>query len=99
MLRPLTKREKTKSEMKNTIIEIKNTLDRINSKLEEAEQISNLENRVMASNQPEQVTGKNMQNDNRRRELSDSIKSNHIHVIGLPEEEEREKGAEHLLED
>ena len=31
-------------------------------------------------------------------ELSDSIKWNNIHIIGIPDEEEREKGAEGVLE-
>lgn len=40
-----------------------------------------------------------MQNENRLRELSDSIKHNYIHIKGVPEEEEeREKGAENLFE-
>ena len=37
-----------------------------------------------------------MQNENRLRELSDSIKHNNIHIIGILEEE-REKGAENLF--
>ena len=34
----------------------------------------------------------------RHRELSDSINHYNIHIIGVPEEEEREKGAEGLFE-
>ena len=33
-----------------------------------------------------------MDHENRLRELSDSIKCNNIHVIGVPEEEVRERG-------
>ena len=41
--------------MKNSISEIKNILEEINSGLEEAEEcISDLEDRVMKSNQPKQ---------------------------------------------
>ena len=47
------------SEMKNSITEIKNTLHGRNSRLEEAEEwISDLEDRVMESNQAEQRTDK-----------------------------------------
>jgi len=35
----------------------------------------------------------------RLRELSDSIKRNNIHIIGVPEDEEREKGAKGLFEE
>ena len=52
--------------MKNTIHETKNTLDIINSRLEEAEEsIGDLEDRVMGSNQAEQLRRKEiMQNKN-----------------------------------
>ena len=36
--------------------------------------------------------------EGRIRELSDSIKQNNIRIIGIPEEEKREKGAEGVLE-
>ena len=35
-----------------------------------------------------------MQNQDRLRELSDFIKHNNIHIIGIPEEKEKEKEAE-----
>ena len=34
----------------------------------------------------------------RLRELSDLLKGNNIQIIGVPEDEEREKGAENLCE-
>ena len=40
-----------------------------------------------------------MQNENRLRELSDCSKCNNIHIIAVPEEEEREKGTENLFEE
>lgn len=40
-----------------------------------------------------------MQNENRLRELSGSIKHSNICFIGVPGEEERKKGAENLLEE
>ena len=63
-------------------------LDGINRRPEEAEkQISDLEDRVMESNQAEQVREKkNMQNENRLMELSDTIQANNIHLIGIPKE-------------
>ena len=32
-------------------------------------------------------------------ELSDALKRNNIHIIGIPEEEERKEGAEGVLEE
>ena len=86
--------KKNPSQVKNTINEIKNILDRINSSLEEAEeQIRDLEDRVIESNQAEQVREKIiMQNENRLKEISDSIKHNNICIIGIPEEKREKSG-------
>ena len=40
-----------------------------------------------------------MQNENRLRELTNSIKYNNIRIIGIPDEEERERGEENLFEE
>jgi len=49
--------------MKHSITEIKNTLEGINSRLQEAEKwISDLEDRLMASNQGEEEREKNNKN-------------------------------------
>lgn len=40
-----------------------------------------------------------MKNENRLRELSNSIRHSNIHIIGVPEREEGEKGAENLFEE
>ena len=85
--------------MKNPINEIKNTADGINCKLEKPEEQTDLEDRVIESNQAEQMKEKIMQNENTHRELSDSIKNNNIHLIGISEEDEREKGVENLFEE
>ena len=79
---------------------MRNVLDRMNNRLEEAEeQISDLVDRVMESNQAEQKREKRIMHENRLRKLSDSIKHNNIYVMGIPEEEETEKGASNLFED
>ena len=54
----------------------------------------------MESNQAEQKREKRMmQNKNRLREISDSIKHNNICILGIPGEDVREKGAENLFEE
>ena len=50
----------------------------------------------MENNETKEKTERIMQNENRFRELSDSIKHNNTHIIGVPEEG-REKGAENLF--
>lgn len=48
------KEKMKKTGLKNTITEMKNTVEGISSRLEDAEQISNLEGRVTKSTQAEQ---------------------------------------------
>ena len=92
------KQLKKESEI-SAINEIRNRLDVPISRLEEAEElISDLEDRVMESNQAEQKREKRTgQNKNRLRKLSDNIKHNKIHIIGVPKEEERKSGQEIYL--
>ena len=62
-------------------------LDVRNSRLEEAEEQTNdIQDKVMESNEAEQKTERRiMQQEDRLRELCDSIKHNIIHIIGDPE--------------
>ena len=46
----------------------------------------------MESNQAEQERKKNViKSENRLRELTDTFKSNNIHIVGIPEERERKR--------
>ena len=87
--------------MNNTIIEMKNTLEGINSRITEAEEwISNLEDRMVEITTAEQ----NKENRVKREEDSlgdvwDNIKCTNIRIIGVPEEEEKEKGSEKIFEE
>uniref|UniRef100_A0ABI7Y930 L1 transposable element RRM domain-containing protein n=1 Tax=Felis catus TaxID=9685 RepID=A0ABI7Y930_FELCA len=69
--------------------------------IEEAEgRIGELEDKIMEKEEAEKKRDKKIQEYERRiRELSDALKGNNIHIIGIPEEkEEREKGVERVLE-
>ena len=87
--------------MNNTITEIKNTLEGINSIITEAEEwISELEDRMVEITTAEQ----NKENRVKREEDSlgdvwDNIKCTNIRIIGVPEEEEKEKGSEKIFEE
>ena len=63
------------------------------------ERIGEIENKIMENNEAEKKwESKQLYHKGRIRELSVSMKSNNICIIGEPEEEEQEKGAEGLFE-
>ena len=86
--------------MSNIITEMKNTVEGINSRINEAEeQISELEERLVEITAAEQNKEKRMKrNEDSLRDLWDNIKCTNIHIIGIPEGEEREKGPEKIFE-
>ena len=87
--------------MNNTITEKKDTLEGINSRITEAEKrISDLEDRMVEFAAAEQNKEKRMKrNEDSLRNLWDNIKCSNIHIIGVPEGEEREKGPEKIFEE
>ena len=84
--------------MYNTITEIKNTLEGINSRITEAEEkISDLEDRMMEFTATEQNKEKRMKrNEDSLRDLWDNIKRTNIHIIRVPEGEERGRTQEKI---
>ena len=89
------------TEMNNTITEMKSTLEGINSRIIEAEEwISDLEDRMVEFTATEQNKEKRMKrNEDSLRDLWDNIKCTNIHIIGVPEGEEREKRPEKIFEE
>ena len=78
-------------EMQNTITEIKNSLEAANSRIQEAEEwISEVEDRLVEITDVEQKREKRLQtNEEILWELWDNDKCTTIHIIGVPEGEER----------
>ena len=70
----------------------------MNSRVKGEEQINDLKDRGFKSKQAEQK-GKNMQNYNRCKEISDSINCNNIHIIQESQNKKREKREENLFEE
>ena len=72
---------------------MKTTLEEINSRIIEAEErISELEDRKVEITAAEQNKEKIMKrNEDSLRDLWDNIKRTNIHIIGVPEGEERER--------
>ena len=87
--------------MNNTINEIKNSLEGINTRITEAEEcIRELEDRMVGITAMEENKEKRMKrNEDSLRELWDNIKCTNIRITGVPEEEEKEKGCEKILEE
>jgi len=89
------------TEKSNTITEVKNTLEEINSRISEAEEwISELEDKMVEITSEEQNKEKRMKrNEDSLRDLWNNIKHTNIWIIGVPEEEEKNKGHEKTFEE
>ena len=79
-------------ELKGKQTEMNNTLEGIDSRIIEAEErINDLEDRMVEITATEQNIEKRIRNEDSLRDLWDNSKCTNIHIIGVPEEEEREK--------
>ena len=87
--------------MNNAINEIKNILEATNSRIMEAEdRISEVEDRMEEINKSEQKKEKRIKrNKDNLRDLQDNVKRPHIQIIGVPEEEDKKKDHEKILEE
>ena len=82
-------------------MKLKNTLERINSRIPEAEEwISELEDKMVEITSEEQNKVKRMKRtEDSLRDLWDNIKHTNIWIIGVQEEEEKKKGYEKIFEE
>ena len=80
---------------------MKNTLEGMNSRITEAEEwISDLEDRIVEFTAAEQNKEKGMKrNEDSIRDIWDNIKCTNIHIIGVPEWQDREKQPEKIFEE
>ncbi|KAF0878630.1 LORF1 protein, partial [Crocuta crocuta] len=87
-------------ELKNATNEVHNKMEASNARIEEAgRRIGELEDTIIEKEEAKKKRDKLIQEHERRvRELNAKIKWNNIHIIGMPEEEERGKGREGVLE-
>ena len=87
--------------MNNAITEIKSTLEGTNSRITEAEDgISDAEDRMVEINEAERKKEKRIErNEDNLRDLWDNVKCPNIQIIGVPEEEDKKKGPEKILEE
>ena len=87
--------------MNNAINEIKNTLEATSSRIMEAEdRISEVEERMVEINESERKKEKRItRNEDDLREIQDSVKCPNIRIIGVPEEEDKKKDHNKILEE
>ena len=85
---------------KDALIEIKNNLQGINSRVDEAEiHMSNLDYKETKNNQSEQQEKKRIQkHEDSLSSFWDNFKPSNIHIIGVPEGEEKEQEIGNLFE-
>ena len=78
-----------------------NTLEGINSRITEAEEwINDLEDgKVEITAAEQKIENRLRRNEDSPRDLWDNIKCTNICIIGVPEEEERERGPEKMFEE
>ena len=86
--------------MNNAINEIKNTLEATNRITEAENRISELEDRMVEINESERKKEKQVKrNEDNLRDLQDSAKHSNIRIIGVPEEKDKKKDHEKILEE
>ena len=87
--------------MNNAINDIKNTLEGTNSRITEAEdRISEVDYRMVEINESERKKEKRIKrNEDNLRDLRDNVKCPNIQIIGVPEEEDKKKDHEKILEE
>ena len=92
--------KKSQSIMNNAINEIKNTLERTNSRITEAEdRISEVEDRMVEISETERREKRIKRNQDNHRDLWNNVKCPNIRIIGVPEEEDKKKNHEQILEE
>jgi len=86
-------------ELKNKQTERHNTLEGISNRIPEAEErISDLEEEWWKS-LPQNMEKRRKRSEDSIRDLWDKIKHTNIHIIGVPEGEEREKGPKKIYKE
>ena len=87
--------------MNNAINEIKNTLEGTNSRITETEdRISEVEDRMVEINETVRKKEKRIKrNEDNLRDFWDNGKRPNIRIIGVPEEEDKKKDHEKILEE
>ena len=80
--------------------ELQNKMETTTAQIEEVEErIGELEDKMEKEKAEKKRDKKIQEYEGKIRELSDALRRNNLHIIRIPEEEERGKGAEGVLEE
>ena len=87
--------------MNNAINEIKNTLEGTNSRIKEVEdRISEVDDRMVEINESERKKEKRIKrNEDNLTDLWDNVKHPNIRIVRVPEEKDKKKDHEKILEE
>ena len=87
--------------MNNAINEIKSHLEGTNCRITESkDRISEVEDRMVGKSEAERRKEKRIKrNEDNLRDLQDNVKRPNIQIIGVPEEEDKKKDHEKILEE
>ena len=93
--------EMSQLKMNNAINEIQNTLEGTNSRITKTEdRISEVEDKMVEINETEREKENRIKrSEDNLRDLWDNVKHPNIRIIGVPEEEDKKKGHEKILEE
>uniref|UniRef100_A0A8D1G682 L1 transposable element RRM domain-containing protein n=1 Tax=Sus scrofa TaxID=9823 RepID=A0A8D1G682_PIG len=92
---------RSQEKLENSFAETQTELKALKSRMNNAEErISDVEDKIMEITQSGQQTENQMKkHESNIRDLWDNIKQANLHIIGTPEEEEKEKGIENIFEE
>ena len=86
--------------MNDAVTETKSTREGTNSKITEAEdRINEVQDRMVEINEAERKKEKKIKNEDNLRDLWDNVECPNIRFIGVPEEDNKKKDHEKILEE
>ena len=101
LIKKLEEIKKSQLKMNDAINEIKNTLEGAKGRIMETEdRKSEVEDKMVEINETERKKEKRIKrNEDNLRDLWDNVKCPNIRIIGVPDEEDKKKGHEKMLEE
>ena len=91
---------RSQEKLEHSFAEIQTELRAVKTRMDNAEQISDVEDRIMGITQSGQQTENRIKKlESNIRDLWDNIKQANLRIIGIPEGVEKDKGMENIFEE